>query len=208
MHAADDHVVDAALLEQVVDLAPVGADRVAGRDGDAGVLGLPGAVLLAPRLAVAAAVGVVDGQLAFDFRVAVVPLELDPRRDRRCRRGLRQLAARRALVRLHRVAGGVDDEDAAVAQGRDELVHPRDDPREPAVGALAPVLVPDVDEDHRRVMWIPLRLALGHVVDRGGGGDVEFLPAAQREPDGGGAVVGAACRAFPGDHQQSAERRE
>ena len=207
MHAAHNHVVDPALLEQVVDFAPVGADRVAGGDGDAGVLGLPGAGLFALRLAVAAAVGVVDRELSFDLLVAIVPLELEPRRDRRRRRGLRQLAARRALVRFHRVAGGVDDQHAAVAKGRHELVHPRDHGREAPVGPLAPVLVPDVDQDDGRVARVPLCLALGHVVNRRGTGDVELLPAAQCEPERR-SVVGTARRALSRDHRQNAQRRQ
>ena len=73
VHAHHDHVLDAPLLHQVDGLGAVG-DGVGRLDLQGRDLARPRAPLLAGRIAIAAAVGVVDRQMAFALAIEVAAL--------------------------------------------------------------------------------------------------------------------------------------
>ena len=81
VHAHHDHVLDAPLLHEIDGLGAVG-DGVGRLDLESRDLARPRAALLAVRLAIAAAVGVVDRQMAFAFAIDAAALfERDLGRD-------------------------------------------------------------------------------------------------------------------------------
>src|SRR5207249_12206432 len=121
-HAAHDHVGDAALFEEVVDFLAAVGDGVAVDDFDGRVLALPGAIVFALGVVVAAAVGIVDGKFAFFFKLDKSPFAYFVG-GRRGRGALGQFSARRSLIGFHRVAGGVDDETAPGPHGVDQLIN-------------------------------------------------------------------------------------
>ena len=122
-------------------------DAVAGLiDADPGVLPGPGpGGARGPGLVrVGAAVRVVDGERR------VVALEGRRRLDRG---GVEHpLPGRRALVERHRPGGRVEDRDARVAGRLDRPVHGRHHLLEALLGAAAPVAVPHVAEEERRLV--------------------------------------------------------
>src|SRR5262249_26881424 len=146
VHAHQNDIADAAGFEQVPDLLARIADSVLVVDLDRLVLVLPGAVVLRRRIVVAAAVAGVNGQRRFVGKLLASGSDvfrLIPRRGGR----LSELALRRTPVELHAIAGGVDDEDAALPGLLDDIVHPRGDLGAAPRGALAPVIVPHVAND-------------------------------------------------------------
>src|SRR5262249_6590438 len=128
---------------------------------DAGRLPLPRRADLALLLAVAAHVGVVDGQHALALAVGPVPRGAPPlrrrQRDRRLREGGvdRPLPLLGVLVEVHAGARGVDDEHALLAQNLRDLVHRRRQFSDPLRRRLAPVVVPHVADDQGGVRPLP-----------------------------------------------------
>ena len=135
----------------------------------------PGLVRLVARR-VAAAVLVVDRQ-----RRLVLGVEPAPALQRRLQLGRRRLerklALRRVAIEVHRVAGGMDDQHAALAGRHEHIVHPRRHLGHAGRRPRAPVLVPHVADDDGRLPRVPFqrlvddadrRRILG--VDRAGAG--------------------------------------
>ncbi len=116
MHAHHDHVANAALLHQIEGFDVVG-DGVTVGDVERGNLSAPGILLRAGRLAIAAAVGIVDRQLGLFGQVELATAD---QRNFGFNLGglLGQLPLRRVFVELHATAGAMDDEHALAARGR------------------------------------------------------------------------------------------
>ena len=153
VNAHDRDVLDAALLHEVIRLRRIG-NRVAVDDLERVVLVAPGAIVL-DRL-FATAVGIVDRQRRFLLRVEFAPaFERHLRFD--FRRAHRKFAAGVIFVKLHRVAGAMDDERAFLAGGGDQFVHSRGQLADPCRGTRAPMFVPHIANDDRRLLRVPVR---------------------------------------------------
>lgn len=191
VNAEDEDVLDFAGGEEVVYFGSMVGDGVVGGDGDGGVLGLPGDAGLALGLAVAAAVGVVNGEWRF-LGKGLGGRGLGPRG------GLGQYSLRCVFVVLHGVGGGVDDEDTLVAEGIQGLVHAGQEQGEAGVGGLAPVLVPDVAHDDGGFCRGPL-----------GGGDNDLgANSSSAGAEGEGEVGGGGRREEQEDERRSDEATE
>ena len=140
------------------------ADGVFRADFDGRDLRFPGRALGALRAVVAAAVGLVDRVDAlFLGRNLVAPLA-DVLGEIRGLGGLLRLLARGVIfVGVHATAGGVDDQDALGPRRGDRLIHRRGQLAHPAGRSLAPVLVPHVADDDRRLRRVPAEDFLLHV---------------------------------------------
>ena len=79
------------------------------------------------------------------------------------RRGLRAFALRRVLVEVRAGARGVDDEHALRARRLHHLVHRPGHLADTPRGGLAPVVVPHVADDDRRLLRVPRDRLLTHI---------------------------------------------
>jgi len=152
MHAHQDHVLDAALLEQVVGLGAVG-DRVPCGD-------LQGLDLLGEEPHAGAGLGVFAWVAVFDREGRLFLLvQVAPALQRDFglhRRGLlRQLALRCPFVLVEAAAGAMDDQDAALPRGGEDFVHPRRHLGHASRRRAAIVIVPHVANDDRRLPGVP-----------------------------------------------------
>ena len=152
VHAHEQDVVDAPALQQVPDLDARVADGVLVADLDGRDLLPPGRALRARRAVVAAAVGLIDAGRP-----------PSPRRgscctSRRCRRAGSRPSGRTGalpggmvLVGVHATARGVDDEHPPGPRGGDRPVHRGRQLADATRRTPAPVLVPHVADDDRRL---------------------------------------------------------
>src|SRR5262249_3749297 len=93
---------------------------------------------------------------------------------------LHALAVRRVSVNVERAAGGVDDHDAVVAGGGDDLVHLRHHDADALGGAFTIMIVPHVANDDDGLGGFPVHGALDHFNFTAAGGFLapllEFQP--------------------------------
>ena len=166
MDAHQDDVPDAALLQEVPDLDARVTDRVCLCNPDRLDLPAPGRTLLAWWPAIAAAVRMVD-RIPDGLLGLVLPVT--PRGDARrqagrLRRVHRTPAGRMALVMTDGTTGRVNDEHASVPGQRDHAVHHRPQLPDAPGRPLAPVPVPHVADDDRRLAGRPLLPLAEHPV--------------------------------------------
>ena len=125
-------------------------------DLDGGDLRLPGRSLRALRPVVAAAVGLVDRVDPFLLGGNLVAPLADMLGQVRGLGGrLGPFPGGVIFVGVHATAGGVDDQDALGPRGGDRPVHRGGQLADPAGRPLAPVLVPHVADDDRRLRRVP-----------------------------------------------------
>lgn len=154
--AHDDEVFASFFLENGVDRFAVVGDVVVVIDVEGFDLASPYAFVnhVFGHGGVAAAVGVVDGEGRFAVGVEVFPAvgvghvdEVD---------GFGAFASGGAVVKAGDAAGRVDDEDAFVACGAEELIHAWCHLGDACGGGGAPVAVPHIANDDGGFLWLPL----------------------------------------------------
>ena len=151
VNAAEHDVADAMLDEQVINLATLIADGILRRHFDRRMLALPRDIHLING--VAPAIGIVDRQRRFNRQIAHVPMKRH--RRLRQRRFLRPLALRRIFIKRHRIARHARSGSPSPASPWPP--HRSSAPsRRRARGAVAPVLVPQVADDERRLLGIEI----------------------------------------------------
>jgi hypothetical protein len=158
MHTHVEDIGNAPLARQVEGLDAVG-DGIARLDFNRGNFVSPWGALLARRVIIATTVQSLARQRRFAGGDSRTRRE-QGRIGFNFRGGLRQFAARGALVKLHRGAGAVDDKDAALAQLADDLIDARRQLGHAFSGAATPMLVPHVADDRCRLARLPLHWGL------------------------------------------------
>ena len=166
MHAAEDHVFDPSLGEQVPGLLAVVGHRIPLGD-------LHGGDLPCPRLAdgaldrtVAAHVRIVDWQRRLPLCIGPAPGGAPTFRGRQRhgrghkRRGGGPLSLRRIPIERGNAAWRVDNAHAPAVRGAEDLVHGHGQLGYAARGRLAPVVVPHVADDDRGLLRVPGGLLL------------------------------------------------
>ena len=142
VHAHDDDVGDPTLAHEIEGLGRIG-DGVAVADLEGRVLPGPRAVAGAVWAAVAATVGIVDGQGGLEVGHPGTPaLQRDAGLHGRSRLG--EFSARVILVELQGVARAVEDEHALGPGGQQHLVHGRGHFADAFCGIRAMMLIPHV----------------------------------------------------------------
>ena len=178
VHADEQHVADAARLEQVPDLDAAVADRVApGVDLDQAHLPLPRAARVAAKLGqvlgpggmlrgvvVLTAIGVVDG-VALAFLRLVNPVAPTPDGlglHGGAGRVLGAFARGVIPVKIHARRRRVDDQRTLGPGGVEKLIHARRHFADSADGVFAVVQIPHVADDDRRRLGVPKNFLLPH----------------------------------------------
>ena len=156
VHAHDNDIGDTALAHQIKGFDRI-SDGIAIHDFDRGMLPTPCLVARAIGTSVTAAVGVVDGQRwLFDPIQLAPPLEGDFRFHHGRHPG--QLAAGMIVVKIHGVAGTMNNEHPLRTGHLQDVIHPRRHFRHPRGRIRTMMSVPHVAHHHRRARRIPLPL--------------------------------------------------
>ena len=158
VHTHDDDVRDAALAHQIEGFDGI-SDGIAIHDFERGMLPAPCFESRAVRTSVTATVGVVDGQLRlFNSIQLAPPLERNFRFHHGRHSG--QLAAGVIVVKIHGVAGTMNNEHPLRTRRLQHVIHPRRHFRDPRGRIRTMMSVPHVAHDHRRTRWIPFPVCL------------------------------------------------
>lgn len=186
VNAHDDDVRDAVLPHEVERFRGV-CDGVPVLDLDGGMLPFPGHEARAIWAAVAAAIRVVDRQRWFLLILPRAPA-LDGDLGFNFGRRLREFASRMVFVEPHRLAGAMDDEDAALAGSGEDVVHDGREFADAIRCVRAPMAVPHIADDDGGVGGFPGAGLLNDTPFVGGVGD--GFPVACVEFEGRGKADG------------------